>query len=230
MPQSTEVSSFLDKPGWFHFAIVSIDEQPVSKKNELMDAIRPSLTVLNGTDASQVKRTTAQLLNNPSEAHSDGGEFAARVQARFAKACGILPAAKPGEMVEIDWQRAIGMQVVALIKMDKGDKGEFPKIDGAHIYSLDDADCAHVPLAEAAVNLMPGMLAKVKAARAAAGYGMNGKPLVGGGDKASTTATTKPTPASTNGNGNGHKRETPPTAAAAVALSTSNSDLDDLLS
>ncbi len=151
-PASMAVSAFLDKPGWYHFLVNEVDEQPLNKSNGVLDGIRPVLTCLGGTEASQEKRTFDPLLFNPAESHKDGGEFATRVHLRLADACNFpLPAA--GEDVEIDWTKAKGNQIVACVKPGKDPK--FLEIDGAHIYHVDDPEVAAIPKNEKMLGLLP---------------------------------------------------------------------------
>jgi len=162
MPENTDASNFLDQAGQYHFVITAIDESPTDRNDKMVDAIELSLTVLSGTDSGQKKKKLSgqgTRLTNPNEGHRDGGEFCARIQARLALAVGILPDAKPGEMVDIDWQAAIGQQIVAFVKEDHyKDSNDNPrisyKIDGAHIYGVGDPDVAHVPKDEAALKLI----------------------------------------------------------------------------
>lgn len=167
-PANTEASSFLEKEGQYHCLVNVVDEQPTKKSGELMDGIRFTLSVLAGTDASQVKRTFDPLLFNPSESHRDGGEFANKVQWRMADACNLIPPNGAAE-VEIDWQKAKSAQVVVYVSFGKAKDGKEPMlgIDGAHIYHVDDPEVAHVPKSEPHLKLLPAG-ARRKAPSAAA--------------------------------------------------------------
>jgi len=206
MPDSMDVSSFLDKPGWYHFAVVDINENPTSQKGELVDALKLQVQVLDGTEPSQKKREFNPWLNNPNPSHKDGGAFCARVHLRLARALGILPNAKPGEAVEIVWANGVGRQFVAKIGVRKGDDGrENMQIDGAHIYHVSDDEVRDIPKDANALKLM-GVVAKPAAAAA-------------NGSGAST-------------NGNGHAKAAMPSPAAPaqqpVAAAASASSFDDL--
>lgn len=176
MPDSMEVSSFLDKPGWYHFAVVDINENPTSQKGELVDALKLHVQVLDGTEASQKKRDFNPWLNNPNPSHKDGGAFCARVHLRLARALGILPSAKPGEAVEIVWANGVGRQFVAKIGTRKSDDGrENMQIDGAHIYHVSDDEVRDIPKDANALKLM-GVAAKPAASANGNGHAKAASP------------------------------------------------------
>jgi hypothetical protein len=161
-PASMAVSSFLDKPGQFHFLVNLADEQPAKKTGELIDGIRLELACLAGTDETQVKRTFDPILYNPSESNRDGGAFKNLIQARAADACCIMPDAAADTEVEVDWSKAKGAQVIAYVIPSKDPK--FFEIDGAHIYHVDDPEVSHVPKNEAMLRLIPAHMRRIKQA------------------------------------------------------------------
>lgn len=155
-PASTEASSFLEKEGQYHFLVSVIDEQPTKRDGGLLDGIRFTLSVLAGTDPSQVKRQFDPILFNPSENNKDGGEYLNRVQWRMADACSLIPASGAAE-VEIDWQKAKASQIVAFVRFGKAQEGKEPRLelDGAHIYHVDDPEVSYVPKSEPHLKLLP---------------------------------------------------------------------------
>ena len=193
-PASMAVSSFLDKPGWYHFLVNLVDEQPTKKDGGALDGIRLEMTVQGGTEASQEKRTFDPVLFNPSENHKDGGEFATRVHLRLADACNF-PLPGPGEDVEIDWSKARGNQIVACIKLSKGnDNKERLEIDGAHIYHVDDPEVAAIPKNEKMLGLLPAAKRRVQpAANKQTGSQAANKQPAGKSSAASSSATPPPT-------------------------------------
>lgn len=191
-PASMAVSSFLEKIGQYHFLVNLIDEQPTKRDGGALDGIRLELTVLAGTEESQIKRTFDPVLFNPSENHKDGGEFATRVHLRAADACCLLPNVAAGAEVEIDWSKGKGSQLIAFTKLNKDNRIE---IDGAHIYHVDDPEVAHVPKNEKMLALLPANKRRVQAKQAPAKSAATGKPAPTG---PSTPATTVTAPATYN--------------------------------
>lgn len=167
-PANTEASSFLEKEGQYHCLVNVVDEQPTKKDGSLLDGNRFTLSILAGTEQSQVKRTFDPLLFNPNESHRDGGEFANKVQWRMADACNLIPPNGAAE-VEIDWQKAKSAQIVVFVSLGKPKDGKdgMLGIDGAHIYHVDDPEVAHVPKSEPHLKLIPaGYRRKAPAAAA----------------------------------------------------------------
>jgi len=204
-PASMAVSTFLDKPGWFHFLVNLIDEQPTKRDGGAIDGIRVECTCLGGTEASQEKRSFDPVLFNPSENHKDGGEFATRVHLRLADACCFpLPAA--GEEVDIDWSKAKGSQIVALVKLSKGQDGkERLEIDGAHIYHVDDPDVKEIPKNQKMLALLPASKRRLS--------------------KDSNDARNQPAKPANKAGGTGKPAPTtPPTITTAPAAATFNPD------
>lgn len=208
MPDSMEVSHFLEKPGWYHFIATDVNDAPTSQKGDVVDALKVSCQVLAGTEASQKKREFSPWLNNPNPAHKDGGAFCNRVHLRLARALGILPQAKPGEAVEIVWANGQGRQFVAkVVTRTNQDGREGLQIDGAHIYHVSDDEVKDVPKDAAALKAMG---VTVKAAGATTPATANGN-----GHAASAPATSSPAPAAT----------TPQLAAASTVSSGGFDDL-----
>lgn len=191
-PGSLAVTQFMDKPGWSHFLVNEIDEQPTKQGGESLDGIKLDLTCVGGADETQVKKAFMPLLFNPSESHRDGGEFATKVHLRLADACCLLGNTAAGEEVDIDWSKARGRQIIALLKLGKAnDAGERRlEIDGAHIYHVDDPEVSHVPKNNATLTLLPAGLRRAAPKAAAAT-----KPAANGAaNKVAPSATGKPAP------------------------------------
>ncbi len=177
---STNVTQYVDKPGWFHLAVTRVEDQPIYN-GEMKDQVNVSVVVLGGTDVSQVKRELTMRLNNPNEGQKDGGEFCARVQTRLAVACDILAIitnesgerqyceinnVPEGADMEIDWVGQehrdnpeavapwiVGKQFVAKLHEEEYNGKKSIKPDGAHFYHVSDPDVAHVPLNAEALKL-----------------------------------------------------------------------------
>ena len=198
MPSNTDAGGFVDKPGQYHFTVLEVKENPPKQGGGMSDAVVLVAQVLAGTEPSQLKRTKSIYLNNPNDGHKDGGEFAAKVQARAAIALDLLdPATPAGQEIEIDWKDAEGRQFIAYLK-EKKDGDKQVELDGAHLYGVADVEVIHVPKNEAALKGI-GKLAAVQAVKANAGL----------------TATPAAAPAKTNGHS---KVATPPVAAPPIDL------------
>lgn len=177
---STTVTSYIDKPGWFHVAVTRVEENPVYD-GQMKDQVNVSLAVLNGTEPTQIKRETTVRLPNPNEGQKDGGEFCARVQCRVAAACDIMAIITNAEGqrqycpinevpedadMEIDWVGQdhredpenvpawiVGKQLVVKLHEEEYQGKKSIKMDGAHAYHVEDPDVAHVPKDAASLKL-----------------------------------------------------------------------------
>jgi len=143
---NTDVSQFLELPGKFHFVVEEINENAMTKNNTLYNGIEIHLSIVGGTESTQLKKSFRAKISAPNLSHRDGGEFATKVNLRLARAMGILPPAADGEEVEFDWQDGIGKQIVAFVKRtDEEDGKSYLNIDGAHIYHPHDEEVKDVP-------------------------------------------------------------------------------------
>lgn len=159
MPESYDVSSFLDKPGQYHVAVDRVEENPVSKGGKLLDGIRLHFQVLAGTDPTQAKRSHGEVIFSPSMDAKDGGEFARKKIGRLIRAL-ELHDKKTGELAEkcravsIDWEEARGRQMVVFIVPQDGNEAKYVEVQGAHFYKVSDPEVSHVPKCERSLKLM----------------------------------------------------------------------------
>lgn len=158
MPESYDVSSFLDKPGQYHVAVDRVEENPVSKAGKLCEGVRVHFQVLAGTDPSQAKRSHGELVFGPSLDSKDGGEFARKKIGRLIRALGLHDKqsgklAEQCRSVQIDWEEARGRQMVVFI-VPQEDEPKYVQVQGAHFYKVDDPEVAHVPKCERSLKLM----------------------------------------------------------------------------
>ena len=158
MPESYELSSYLDKPGQYHVAVDRVEENPVSKGGKLLDGIRVHFQVLAGTDPSQAKRQHGEVIFAPSMDSKDGGEFARKKIGRLIRALGLHDTqsgnlAEQCRSVVIDWQEARGRQMVVFV-VPQEDDSKYVQVQGAHFYKVTDPEVAHVPKCERSLKLM----------------------------------------------------------------------------
>ncbi len=219
MPSNTSASSYVEQPGWYHCAINDFKVDPAKKDGTgVFDGVVAELHVLDGTEGSQKKRIFSAYLNNPSPSHKDGGEFAAAVMVRFAKAI-CIPATVGGKDMPwdkvpagqdvdgIDWvveggRTPIGRQVIVKLTFDKENR---IRLDGKHVYHVDDPDVDHVPKSAGGLKLIDKSMRLEKQA------------------SGSTAATTTTTAAKSNGNGS---KPAGQSAAAAVAAAGNIDDME----
>lgn len=177
---NTSVTQYVEKPGWYHVAVTRVEENPVYD-GQVKDQVNIGLSILGGTEPSQVKRETTVRLNNPNEGQKDGGDFCARVQCRVAAACDIyaIITNENGERqycainevpddveMEIDWAGQehrenpdsvqpwiIGKQLIVKLHEEEYQGKKSIKLDGAHAYHVTDPDVAHVPKNHDALKL-----------------------------------------------------------------------------
>lgn len=155
MPESFDTGgAFLQEAGTYHLAVMDVDEHPQSKKGELLDGFRVDVEVLAGP---QSKKQAELMFFAPKLTDKNGGEMAKKKQARFVLATGIISAAKPGEKVVVDLQRAKGRQLVATLakrKSENSDK-EFIELNFADIWHVDDPSAPKCELSQGALKLLP---------------------------------------------------------------------------
>lgn len=160
MPDSFEQdNTFLTEAGTYHFGILAVDEQPVSKAGQPLNGFRVSCSVLDGTVQGQAKREIDLLFFAPKPTDKNGGEFAKRKIARFALATGILSDPKPGQRVTLDLQEAAGRQFIAEVEHQKdqasGQPTKFLQLAWANIWHVDDPEVRDVPKSAQALALLP---------------------------------------------------------------------------
>lgn len=160
MPQSTDVSNFVDKPCQAHVVIQSADENPKGKNGDMLawGEVGVTLSVLAATDESQVRRQHSQVFAKPDMSSRDGGEFQSKILARLAMAAGIIPPAMPGQQVTVNWQDLAGKQLIVFFneREDRDDASKkYIQIHGAHLYHINDPDAKHVPKDQEALKLAP---------------------------------------------------------------------------
>lgn len=141
MPESTDVSNFLNAEGWFHFLVTKVDLQPTNRDNKPIAGRKIFVRVLAGTDASQKGAMHNEIIGEPSLDHKDGGKFKNLVKARAAISMNLIDPNAKGR-VQIDWNRIVGQTFVA--KISKNDEG-YCQIDGAHFYHVNDEAVKDVP-------------------------------------------------------------------------------------
>lgn len=176
---NTAVAQYVDRPGWFHCVVTSIEENPVVD-GAVKDQVNIGLAVLGGTDPSQVKKQIMLRLQNPNDGHKDGGEFAAKVQCRMVRATDIFAIATntQGERqyfkiddvpddseIELDWLGSehrenpndvspwiIGKQLVVKLHEEEYQGKKNIKLDGANIYHVTDEEVRDIPKDAAALK------------------------------------------------------------------------------
>lgn len=160
MPENMDAGGgeFIEKSGWYHLAVVAVDESPTDRKGQLISGFKASVCVLAGEHADQTKKTADLTLWNPKPTDKNNGEMAKKKQARFlAATCVIDPAIKPspGKKVTVDINNAVGRQLVARIEMREVDGKKYSDFHFADIYHVDDPAVVNVPKLESALKLLP---------------------------------------------------------------------------
>lgn len=160
MPEDLTASSYVDKPGFYHFTVDMIDENPTSNSGAAIDGKKLVLTVLAGTVPEQVGRRHSETIFNPNLSSRDQGKFARLKIGRLVRALrmhdtksGKLAVECRGQSVSLNWKEAIGRQFVGCLVPNK-DNAQYVEIKGAEFYDIADDEVANVPKDSAAANLM----------------------------------------------------------------------------
>lgn len=168
MPESTDAGGggFVEKPGWYHFAVLAVDEEPTARDGSLINGFAVDLDVLDGDEPSEKKKQIRIVLFSADLSRGEKSvEFARKRQARFCLAVDILPKGrKPGEAVQIDLQQAVGRQLVAKLQHQKDretkEKTDRIELAFAELYHVDDPHVAKVAKDKAALGLLPASMRK----------------------------------------------------------------------
>lgn len=172
--------NFLSEPGTYHFAVLAVDEKPTSKDGRPLDGFKAHCCALEGTAQGQAKKEIELMFFAPKMSDKNNGELAKRKMARFAAACGILPASAPGQRVTVDLQQAAGRQFVAEVERGTdaaGNATKFLQLAWANLWHVDDPAVKDVPKDAAALGLLPATLRKTAAdfqKQTAAAHGTGG--------------------------------------------------------
>jgi hypothetical protein len=139
-PESTDTGgAFLQEPGTYHFAVLATDENPQSKKGELLNGFRVDAEVLAG----QHKGKQIELMFfNPKPTDKNNGEMAKKKQWRFGMAVGLVggPAAV-GEKKTVELAHSVGRQFIATVAHDNRETDaakKFLQLNFADIWHIDD--------------------------------------------------------------------------------------------
>ena len=178
MPETLDASEFLTKAGWYHFIVKDVDEAPTSKEGTVQDALKVSTLVLAGSEPSQVGLDWQAWMYNPTPKGDKSDIIRLKQQLKLARACGILPAAKPGQQIEINWRDAIGQQFVAKLTTWTNSSGnERLQFNYTDIFHVRDPEVKDIPMradAAAKVNHSPADLAEKLAKANGNGVASNG--------------------------------------------------------
>ena len=211
MPDSFDnQANFLRTPGTFHLAVLDVDENPKSKKEELLDGFKVSLEVMAGPCKGQ--QTSITLFAPDLQGSDKAQRMAIRKRGFFVKAVQAVPdTVKPGEKVNVDLQLAVGRQFIATLAFSEkdGKPTTFLDFHYADIWHIDDPSAPPCERNQDAIKLLPKELRRDAATFAKA----DSKPAGG-----------KP---SGNGNGSGSAA---PTAAAPPVTAGAAMSADELLS
>lgn len=136
------------EPGTYHVAVCGVNMEPTKKSGELVEAIRLDLQILDGTTPGQKGRKFWQDFKHPSPAHSDGGQFAAKMLSRLAYICGVGAAGR--KLSEIDWPAIEAAHFVAEVKhreytTDKGEERSIAEINGMRFWHVAELQVDDVP-------------------------------------------------------------------------------------
>lgn len=165
MPQQGDlqnVEGYVNAPGGYHLLVTQAHSPAKKNDGTFIDGTEVGLAfqVVAGTDASQVNKSLSQNWFAPKMSSKDGGAFACKVLARLAYSLGILPPAQPGQNITIDWNQAIGRQMLAYIVAEPytGSDGQQKtgfSIEGARMYPVQDQNCT-IPRCQEHAQKAPG--------------------------------------------------------------------------
>lgn len=152
-PKDLDAFDFV-KGGQYHAVITEMNLNPVVRvgdnKGNPIDGIEVSYQILNGTTPGQRGKSLTEVLYAPSDTQKDGGKFCKKRLAKFGLATGLISPAQLGQRISINWEAAVGRQIVIHVaereytKRD-GTKGVGSQLDGLHMYAVTDPVAQAVP-------------------------------------------------------------------------------------
>ena len=154
-PESLEGTGgkFVDKPGTYHMLVTAVDENPATKDGNPIDALKVSLSVLDGTHADQKDRSFDLTLWNPKP--EDTTDMSKKKQTRFCLATCLIGAHKPGEKTTVEPTDAVGRQLVAKLSFKQKKNEATGKWEDSDRVDLHYSDIWHVDDQEVAKNKVP---------------------------------------------------------------------------
>src|SRR4051794_34703244 len=113
LPTDEEVkeseSSFLTKPGTYHFAVIDANENPVyrggDKKGSMMDGFEIEAAVQAGPEKGKSHRF---FVRHPNLSHKDQGRFCKTLRGMWLEAIAVVDPSRRGQTVTIELQAADG--------------------------------------------------------------------------------------------------------------------------
>lgn len=155
--------NWLDKPGTYHLVVTAVDEEPISRKKELISGFKVDFQALEGTvrDAdgkfTEEDKTTDIVFFNPKITDKNEGLFARQKQAAFFVATGLMTEDQLGKSgIKIDLKQAVGRHVIATMEEETSGQGKkFIRLAYADIFHIDDPRAANFPKNEKAMSLIP---------------------------------------------------------------------------
>jgi len=141
------------EPGTYHLCCLAFNPSP-----DNYDGKKFQFAVLAGTVEGQSGRTFWESFVNPAPSHKDGGMMAKKRLAKLAIALGLIQRSDLGKRVQINWEAAVGRQLVAKVKVRSWEKdgrsGKSAEFDGLNYWSVTDEEVAGVPKDAEALALM----------------------------------------------------------------------------
>jgi len=215
-PESTDTGgTFLQEPGTYHFAVMDVDENPQSKKGELLNGFKVDCEAMAGPHKG---KQVELMFFNPKPTDKNNGEMAKKKQFRFAMAVVLVGGPKAaGEKVTVDLQQAKGRQFIATVAHDNREGNDsakkFLQLNFADIWHIDDPSAPQCERSQDAIKLLPAALRRKPESFA----------------KADAGAASKSSSGSAGGNGNGsagqQQQSQQPATAGAAAATTSVDEL-----
>ena len=141
-------------PGQYHLVVQNVDDT-----RDRVGGIQVTFQVLTGNVANQQGKTFRDTFFDPDPSHKDGGKFARKRMAAFLLVAGVIAREQLGTRVQIDWQQAVGRQLVAKVTEYKREGGNGKtytgaQIDGLRMHQVTDPAVAEVPMDDEALQLM----------------------------------------------------------------------------
>lgn len=133
---------FLDKPGYYHFCVMGVDENPADRNAQPLDAdFSINASVLAGTNPDQVDRSVEIVFWKS----KDKEDMANKKLNRFCLATCLIGQRVPGQTVSVEPSDAMGRQFVAHFswKQKKNDAGQYEDVVPARV-DLHYSDIWHV--------------------------------------------------------------------------------------
>lgn len=168
---SPSSSPWLSAPGWYHVMIMEQDPAPKSRANMPLDALAIKIGVLEGSNKTQLNKTSDQKIFRGKPTDSDGGKFRNSRLRKLFEVTGVRDPNNPGH---IDTTLLVQRQFVCEIEARPDDRNASIvryEIKGAQIFHVDDPAVAHVPLNKEAIELIPKELR-----RSASSFLLTGQP------------------------------------------------------